>query len=280
MLNERNVADTESTMIINLKKSTRGRFRLTMLGTGSAFTVGDDNYQSNFLLEDLNSKRKLLLDCGSDARFSLHAVGLSATDITDVYVSHPHADHIGGLEWMAFATKFIPNHPKPNLILSKRFVSDLWSKSLAGGLESIEGEIADMDGYFNVQAVGVKGRFEWQGIHFQLVQVVHVMNGFDIVHSYGLMFKINETTIFFTSDTQFAPNQLTKFYNMADLILHDCETSPCKSGVHAHYSDLNKLPPATKAKMILYHYQPGPKPNAVDDGFQAWGERGRQLIFV
>ena len=42
---------------------------------------------------------------------------------------------------------------------------------------------------------------------------------------------------------------------MADIIFHDCETLPFKSGVHAHYEDLKTLDDKTRKKMWLYHYQ-------------------------
>ena len=272
--------DPDSTMVVNLRSGIqRGRFKMTMLGTGSAFTVGDGNYQSNILLEDLDSNKKLLLDCGGDIRFSLHEVGKTMADITDIYISHPHGDHIGGLEGVAFSTKWIPNREKTKLHVSRRFVNDLWTESLCGGLKSIEGEIATMDTFFDVNAIGVKGRFEWQGIHFQLVQVVHIMNGFEIVHSYGLLFVINGVQIFFTSDTQFAPAQLVKFYDMADVILHDCETAPYKSGVHAHYDFLRTIDPKFKKKMWLYHYQPGTLPDAAADGFLGFAKKGQQFSF-
>lgn len=241
-------------------------FQIQFLGAGSAFTVGDDNYQSNVLITAPSGKR-LLLDCGSDARFSLHELGLKPTDIDAVYISHPHADHIGGLEWLAFSTCFLPNRTKPKLQVSRMFVNDLWNKSLAGGLESIEGEMVDLDYYFEVKPVRANGAFVWEGIRFQLVQVVHIMNSFSIVPSFGLMFTLNGQRIFFTSDTQFSPKQISKFYQMSDLILHDCETSNHASGVHAHYRDLCTLPPEIKRKMWLYHYQPGNKPNARGDGF-------------
>lgn len=243
-----------------------GEFQLQFLGTGSAFTVGDNNYQSNVLITAPSGKR-LLLDCGSDARFSLHELGLQPTDIDAVYISHPHADHIGGLEWLAFSTCFLPNRVKPKLLVSRVFVSDLWNRSLAGGLASIEGEVVDLNYYFEVKPIRSNGSFVWEGVRFQLVQVVHIMNNFSLVPSFGLLFTLNGQRIFFTSDTQFSPKQIGKFYRMADLILQDCETSPYPSGVHAHYSDLRTLPEEIKRKMWLYHYQPGQKPEAGADGF-------------
>ena len=88
---------------------------IAFLGVGSAFTSAKD-YQSNLLIT-AQSGKKMLIDCGSDARFSLAEWGLENNieklDIDAVYISHLHADHIGGLEWLAFSTYFNPNIPKP-----------------------------------------------------------------------------------------------------------------------------------------------------------------------
>lgn len=252
--------------------------KLTFLGTGSAFTVGDGNYQSNMLLE-ARSGRRLLIDCGSDIRFSLHEQGLKLADITDLYISHLHADHIGGLEGLAFSTFFAPGLARPRLFTSVSLVDDLWSRSLSGGLGSIEGHITNLDTYFDVQAIGRNGGFTWEGVYFQLVQVIHYMDGFNVVPSFGLMFQVNETKIFLTTDTQHAPNQIGRFYDMADIIFQDCETAQYKSGVHAHYSELVTMPPQVKAKMWLYHYQPGARPDGVADGFAGFVQKGQVFEF-
>lgn len=269
--------DPNGTMMINLNAAQRGKFKITFLGVGSAGSL--ENWQSNVLIEDLNSDRKLLLDAGDDVRHALWDRKLRTRDVTDIYVSHPHGDHIHGLEGIGFDTKWVPNREKTNLYVSKTFASDLWSKSLQLGMGSLEGELADIDNFFNVYSIGDKGRFEWQGLKFQMVQVVHVMNGFGIVPSFGLLFVINGVTVFFTSDTQFAPHQIQKFYDKADVIFHDCETAPWKSGVHAHYDFLKSLDAKTKAKMWLYHYQDGPRADAVADGFQGFVSEGQEFLF-
>src|SRR5579862_6482503 len=122
--------------------------KLTFLGTGSAFTVSG-NYQSNMVLES-DTKKMLLIDCGSDARHSLNELGLSYRDIHSVYVSHLHADHVGGLEWLAFNTKFDSTIQKPNLFISEHLVHDLWNKTLSGGLSSIQDEIVTLSSFFQV----------------------------------------------------------------------------------------------------------------------------------
>lgn len=256
-------------------------FSLTFLGSGCAFYFGEcigENWQSNLLIQS-PSGRRLLLDCGTDIRFSLGELGLTASDIHDVYISHLHGDHIGGLEWLGFGTKFAPNAHKPHIWGAQSTLKYLWAHSLRGGLGNLEGEMATINTYFTVHALPDNGCFQWEGIVFRLVQVVHVMNGFKISPTYGLLFTLGNTRIFFTADTQFAPSQINLFYQSADLILQDCETDRVRSGVHAHYDELLTLPSDIRRKMWLYHYQPGPRQDARDAGFAGWAAKGQRFHF-
>lgn len=248
--------------------------KLLFLGSGSAFTVGADNFHSNILLID-EQGRKLLIDCGSDIRFSLHAAGFSYQEITDIYISHLHADHVGGMEYIGITTLFDPQCAKPKVYVSQDVASDLWDRSLAGGMKDIGGEIADLNTYFEVRKIKLNGHFVWENIEFQLVRVTHVHNSFNLMPSYGLFFEINNTSLFLTTDTQLRLEENKTFYDRADVIFHDCETSQYPSPVHASYAQLAALPDRLKRKMWLYGYQPGPLPDACPDGFLGFVKRGQ-----
>jgi len=244
--------------------------KLTFLGTGSAFTL--DNYNTNMLLE-INGK-KLLIDCGTDIRFSLNEIGLTYKDIDAVYVSHAHADHVGGLEYMAFCSYFTPDC-KPLLFADERLMTQLWEDTLKGGLGSVQNKITKLSDYFNIEPVPKNGTFKFEDVIFRVVQTVHVMNGYTIVPSYGLIWQGDKKRIFLTTDTQFCPNQIQTFYDDVDVIFHDCETTPFKSGVHAHFTDLNTLDAKTKKKMWLDHYSDGEKPDAKEAGFAGYVKKGQ-----
>lgn len=228
--------------------------KITALGTGSAFTL--ENRQTNLLIER-NGKR-LLVDCGSDARFSMRDVGLNYLDVDAVYISHAHADHVGGLEWLGFSSYFDPRYRgRPKMFCQRNLLQDLWDHSLKGGMQGLEGIDATLDTFFDLFPVPSNGSFSWEGITFDLVQAVHVSAKYSIMDTFGLMFTCPETQrrLYHTSDVQFCPETSMKaYYKEADWILHDCETTPFKSGVHAHYSDLVTLPAETKAKTTLIHY--------------------------
>lgn len=246
--------------------------KLIFLGTGSAFTVGDGNYQSNMVLES-DRKERLLIDCGSDARLSLFEQGYRYQDIDSVYISHLHADHAGGLEWLALTRYFDKSCPKPTLFISSDQVDDLWDKVLQGGLEALPDEKTSLSTFFDVNPVNHD--FTWSGISFQIIPTLHIQSGDNQVPTYGLLFKIHKKKIFISTDTRFVPQHYHAIYKSADLIFHDCETAQQKTGVHAHYDDLKTLDPSIKKKMWLYHYNPGPLPDARQDGFGGFVAKGQ-----
>ena len=286
--------------------------KLTFAGCGSAFTT-EEYFQSNAIVQAASGKR-LLIDCGSDIRFALGKLGLDARNIDAAYISHLHADHIGGMEYLAFVRYFTkkPGDPRPLLFCVPELMKELWEHSLCGGLESLEEKVMNITDYFECHPVPINSSFIWEGILFTPVQTVHIMSGFKITHSYGLMIQqckhrgrspcivdqndfpryplsskelfeaecaVISPRIFFTTDTQFCPNQITKFYQSADLIFHDTETAPYYSKVHAHYDDLKTLHPDIKKKMWLYHYQPKPPQDPKADGFLGFVQRGQEFDF-
>ena len=109
-----------------------------------------------FLLEE--DGRKLLIDFGYQASATLLRHGIDINTIDDVYISHQHADHVGGLEELAFTRYDWMTKPekakdfkvgKPvNLYAEKGLMKKLWDKTLSGGLESMEGFVATMDTFF------------------------------------------------------------------------------------------------------------------------------------
>lgn len=253
--------------------------RLLFLGSGSAYTLEPGNFQSNMLLMSDDGER-LLIDCGSDIRWSLAQHGLSHVDIADIYVSHLHSDHIGGLEYIGFQTKFDPRCARPRLYLEASLVEPLWTACLSGGMGIVSGAETTLDSFFDVRPVVASRPFDWAGAQLTLVPAVHVLGEHDTIHSFGLMIECRGSRTFVTTDTRFAPDLLASHYASADLIYHDCETGATKTGVHAHYDELRQLPDAIRAKTWLYDYQAGPLPDALADGFRGFVRPGQCFDLV
>lgn len=250
---------------------------LTFLGSGSAFTVGSGNFHSNILLSSENSK--FLIDCGSDIRFSAYEQGLSFDDFNEVYVSHLHGDHAGGLEWLGINRKLNSNLPKPILHSHSSLIQPLWENVLSGGMSTIEDRDVTLEDFFKVDSLEDDEDFFWQGLRFHLVRTAHYQKNEELAPSYGIFIIGKNKKIFITTDAQFTPEQFQQYFEEAGLIFHDCEILDKPSGVHATYDQLKTLPEKIKKKMWLYHYNSTDLPDAKKDGFLGFVCKGQQFTF-
>lgn len=214
----------------------------------------------------------------------MHDQGIDIKSITDIYISHQHSDHCGGLEEMAFLRYDWKNHPisysdspvdyAPTLIANEVLLRDLWKSTISGGLKSMEGFDASIETYFKPKYIKANQKFMWAGWTCSLIQQIHVMTGSMVMNTFGLfMEREGHNSVFFTTDAQyFQPEQVKVFYDKAAIVFQDCELVGVdvknrkmnfKSGVHANYAQLAgwdsvnayRLDSATKSKLWLSHYQ-------------------------
>jgi len=110
--------------------------KLTFVGTGSAFAK--KNYQNNLLIE--NCSESILIDCGSTAFRSLAEMKKNPAGIKNIFISHLHADHCGGLEEAAFMHYFVfrPMARKRYKELQEKFPFDPTKESKHSGPELTE----------------------------------------------------------------------------------------------------------------------------------------------
>ena len=209
---------------------------LEFLGVGSAFAKR--HHQNNILING-----NILVDCASSAGRSLHETGRSFLDIDHIFITHIHADHIGGLEECAFLNRYAYNSRKPRLYLSPELIDTLWEQSLRGGLEDPACGGCALTDYFDV--VQVERRFEIASVQFEIIPTVHVQDKFCC----GL--KI-DNRIYFSGDTRFDPKAIRRHGSDVEVIYHDCQLS--KGGIHASLEELATLPEAIRSKIRLMHY--------------------------
>jgi len=215
---------------------------LRMLGTGSAFAKA--YYNTNALLE--TGGRTLLLDCGTTAPRSLFELGIGLDAIDAILITHIHADHVGGMEELAFQYKFKYKR-KPILYISSALVEPLWENSLRGGLEQ-EG-FHTIDDYFEVRPVEVGVQTELlPGIRIELLHTSHIPGKI----SYSVL--INDY-FFYTADMVFNRALLEQLVTErgVSVIFHDCQLQP-PGVVHADLSKLLTLPDELQKIIYLVHY--------------------------
>lgn len=236
--------------------------KLHILGSGGAFSTKFGNTQ--IYIDNGEPINSLLFDCGETFLHNLEKCKFPISNIKHVFLSHMHSDHIGGIASLALLSYFNPTLHKTDLYSPKPVLKNLWKYHLACMLETLEGlrlkknqDQATIDDFFYTHFIGKNKSFSLDGgdMKYKPIQTIHVVNGSVFMDSYGLSFEtVKNKKVLLTGDTQFAPYQLTASYNSADIIVQDCETSPFKSGIHAHIDDLITLPESIKEKMYLIHY--------------------------
>lgn len=238
-----------------------GQLSLFFVGVGSAFSK--KHYQTNLLI--VKGQDHLMVDCGTKTPQAFYELGLPITQLKNYFITHSHADHIGGLEEVMLMSRYMLR-TKPNIWITEGYQHILWDMSLRGGSAfneeeaGINLEFGDLwkvhrphwcQGYpretyeFNVGSLNVK-----------IFRTMHTpgttTNWQESFWSTGLLL---DDRIFFSGDTKFDKDLLDTFPQKFDLeyIFHDCQFFP-PGGVHASIEELKDLDPKLKEKMILVHY--------------------------
>ncbi len=261
--------------VSNIELTNSGNLSLFFLGTGNAFTK--TAFQTNLLI--IKGQDHLLVDCGTLCSYAFENMyNGRITDIKNLLLTHPHADHIGGVEELALEGKYITKR-LVNLVITDEFKKSLWEESLKGGIQYSEEGVMTFDDYFNqIKPVRIQKKpfemFETNvgSINIKLFRTRHVTTRKKSLKksqiSYGL---IIDDRILFTADTQFNPSQLQFLldkYNKIEVIFHDCDVMGYSRGVHAAYDELVTLPKEIKEKTFLSHYSEAVSTiDALVDGF-------------
>lgn len=238
---------------------------MVFLGVGTAFSK--KNFNNNMLL--IKGDTHILVDFGYNAPYSLEKnTGLKPTDIEVFLPTHSHADHIGGVEYLALLNRYIGtkslNKPKLKLITTEDYVKVFWNYSLRGGLEWNEAskqKKMTLEDYFDIVYAEphnhhYRNRFKikFGEIDLEIFGTNHIPDDAktqkQAFTSYGLMI---DKRIMYSSDTKFDESLLDMYADDAEIIFHDCSFDA--NPVHASINELKKLPDKWRKKMYLMHYQ-------------------------
>ena len=227
--------------------------RLLPLGTGNAFSAL--SYSSCLALE--TEGRWLLVDCPHPVlkmmREASLASGLtlSPADVQAVALTHLHADHVSGLEGLAYYNYFFL-HRRLALLAHKSVSEYLWMGHLAAGMQFSRPAL---------DAAVVEHHFaEYFDLH-NLPDGQAVSSGPFTVSTFPATHSVPTTALFieaagrkfgYSADTVYNP-ALIDWLARADLIVHEANGDY----PHTPYERLAALPEDLRKKMRVIHYPDG-----------------------
>ncbi|MDO8556091.1 MAG: MBL fold metallo-hydrolase [Nanoarchaeota archaeon] len=234
---------------------------LQWIGTGSGLnpTLGN----TSFKVQNVSQQSPVLLvDCGYTVPLELLKQN-QLRSITDIVITHLHADHMGGLESLGFMNYFAyknRENKRPRLYLgSTVMAARLWNHSLKGGMENAQSDDnlpfnATLETYFDVRigtCINIEGLPE-----IELIPSCHVQG----LESYSVMIGKD---VFYSGDSTDLPPIAPR------LIFQDCQFYETPSDVHISYEKLKReLPAEIRRKLHLVHLGGGwEKKDPLADGF-------------
>ena len=265
-----------------------GTLAICFVGVGSAFSR--KNYQSNILI--VKGDTHLLVDCGTHASRALGELGLSVIDIENVLITHSHADHIGGLEELMLMNRYVKRY-KPTILINEKYERVLWSQSLRGGCEMNErhsGKGLTFSDYWEQVRPKKERRFGRESEHYEIGELSirtfrtrhypeQATHWKDAMYSSGLVI---DDRVFISGDTQFDADLLESYAAQWPIEQYYHDVQFFTGGIHAGLEELKELPPAIKAKTLLYHYSDNfeeKRPEVAQAGFQGLVEPGKVYRF-
>jgi hydroxyacylglutathione hydrolase len=231
-------------LILDYSEEEHMDITVQMLGTGSAFATKYDN--TNALITC--NGYQLLGDCGMTAPRTLHKLGIPFDRIDGVFISHLHADHVGGLEEFAFQMYYVFKK-RPVLWIPSVLRTPIWENTLKGGMDNPVESITSLDHYFDVRELetGIPQDIH-PGFRIETLPTVHIPGK----PSFGLY--INDS-IYYSADSIFNRERLEHLYTKRGLkhILHECQLKG-SSPIHASLDELLTLPAELQQITRLMHY--------------------------
>lgn len=285
----------------SLPLRTDGHLRVVFLGTGSAFSKRQR--QSNILI--IQGDHHVLIDCGTQGPLALSDVGLDVLRVNCYLPTHSHADHIGGLEEVALTNRYGAPDSKnsmPQMIVQSDYQDQLWSKSLAGGMEyceSKQGRPLQLADFFNILRPSpseIQGRKYWSYQHgpieIAIMRTRHFPDSaFSAEESQWCCGVLINKRVWISGDTMIDRDYIERFAEISEVMFHDCQLF--QGGIHTSYHELMTIPAPIRKKMFLYHYgdnwdRPEVWVQATDgfsgtplkDGFLGWTEQQAAYDFL
>ncbi|HKA19356.1 MAG TPA: MBL fold metallo-hydrolase [Blastocatellia bacterium] len=219
--------------------------KLTILGSGTIVPDGSRNSSGYFV--ELPDAR-IMLDCGAGTLHALARYQLPWEQMTHLFVSHFHADHIGELASLLFAFSYgtKTTRSKPFTIIGPH--------GLQGVLDALEtafgGKLLKTKFPLNMRMLGPD-----EALQLGNESELSVCKTLHTAESLAVRIDANNHSLCYTGDTAYS-EALVDFFNGADALISECSFREPRDYVrHLSVSEAARLAArANVSTLILTHF--------------------------
>lgn len=218
------------------------------LGTGSAF---NHKYGNTSLLVDGIDGKLLLCDCGYDVPAKLSEQQLK--NLKYVYISHCHADHMGGLEELLWKCRHLQVRP---VLLCSKEVADILETMLDYGLTCDNPDDSGLCAFFH-EVKHLDSQYTVLGAAenyaAKVVPVHHCVEGLP-----ATMLVIEDRTetirFIYTGDMSDYNRTHLDLFKKANIVFHEMTMSNELTSVHYALGFIGEDYEDCQDKIVLIHY--------------------------
>lgn len=239
--------------------------KITMLGVGNGFSSGV--YDNNAFLE--HNGIHALIDCGTTAWTSMDLLGKSRAVVDEIFLTHLHFDHSGGVEAAALYSRYVTGK-RIRMVVPAPIADRLWEHVLKGTIENTSENLTCLSDYFDVAAPEEEEEFMFCGMRAFWVRTRHIKGKF----SCGLMIG---GSLFYTSDMvcdlPLVERMITRG---ANTIFHDCQLKNAQ--VHGDFKSICTYPEEVKQRIFLMHHGLAEAAETPDPGSMKFLYQHKEMI--
>jgi ribonuclease BN (tRNA processing enzyme) len=219
--------------------------RLQFVGCGDAFGSGG---RLNTCLHLTGGKTNILIDCGASSLIGMNTLGIRHNDIDAIFLTHFHADHVGGVPFFLLEANYISKRRRPLTIIGPPSLKSRFAGIMEvafAGTKALDFNFPLRLVEFNIgkssKAAGVK------------VTPSHVVHDDRAGPCLGLRFEIEGKVIAFSGDTEWTDTLIDIGYE-ADLFICEAYTYDKPVATHMTLSLLERhLEQIRPRRLILTH---------------------------
>jgi ribonuclease BN (tRNA processing enzyme) len=219
--------------------------KLTILGSGTVVPSGSRNSAGYFV--ELPGAR-VMMDCGAGTVHALARYGLPWEQMTHLFVSHFHIDHIGELASLFFAFRYgmKTDRKEPFTIIGPRGLDRVMDGlKMAFGSKLFEAKFP----------VIVRMITPGERLNLGTESTLSVAKTPHTEESLAVRIESGSRALCYTGDTDYSED-LPGFFNKADLLISECSFREPREGVrHLSVRQAARLASqAGVAKLIVTHF--------------------------